>query len=44
MSKHSCSGRMPSSTIAVRKVLIVSKLFSNTVLNTKSLRRAEYFA
>ncbi len=39
VSKHSCSGRMPSSTIAVRKVLIVSKLFSKTVLNTKSPRR-----
>ena len=43
-SKHSCSGRMPSSRMAVSSSMIVSKLFSNTVLNTKSLRRREYFA
>ena len=39
-SKHSCSGLIPSSRIAVRNSMIVSKLFSNTALKTKSLRRA----
>ena len=43
-SKHSCSGLMPSSFIALRKVMIVSNEFSNTVWNTNSLRRFEYFA
>ena len=43
-SKHSCSGRMPSSFMAFSSSMISSKLFSNTVLNTKSLREAEYFA
>ena len=43
-SKHSCSGLIPSSFIAVRNSMIVSKLFSNTALKTKSLRRALYFA
>ena len=43
-SKHSCSGLMPSSFIAFRKVMIVSNEFSNTVWNTNSLRRFEYFA
>ena len=43
-SKHSCSGLMPSSRIAVSSSMIVSKLFSNTALNTKSLRRREYLA
>ncbi len=44
VSKHSCSALMPSSFMAVRNSMIVSKLFSNTALNTKSLRRVEYFA
>ena len=43
-SKHSCSGRMPASTIAASSAPIVSNEFSKTALNTKSLRRAEYFA
>ena len=43
-SKHSCSGRMPSSFIAVRNSIIVSNEFSNTVLKTKSFRFEEYFA
>ena len=43
-SKHSCSGRMPNSFIAVTNSMIVSNEFSNTILNTKSLRLAEYFA
>ena len=43
-SKHSCSGLMPSSRIAFRNSMIVSKLFSNTALKTKSLRRREYLA
>ena len=43
-SKHSCSGLIPSSRIAVRNSMIVSKLFSKTVLKTKSLRRLEYLA
>ena len=43
-SKHSCSGRMPSSFITVTNSMIVSNEFSNTVLNTKSLRFDEYFA
>ena len=43
-SKHSCSGLMPISRIAVRNSMIVSKLFSNTALKTKSLRRREYLA
>ena len=43
-SKHSCSGLMPNSFIAVEKVMIVSNEFSNTVWKTNSLRRLEYFA
>ena len=43
-SKHSCSGLMPSSFISLRKVMIVSNEFSNTVWKTNSLRRFEYFA
>ena len=43
-SKHSCSGLIPSSRIAVRNSMIVSNEFSNTALKTKSLRRVEYFA
>ena len=43
-SKHSCSGRMPSSTIASSSAWIVSNEFSNTSLKTKSFRRDEYFA
>ena len=43
-SKHSCSGWIPSSFIAVMNSMIVSKEFSNTALKTKSLRRREYFA
>ena len=43
-SKHSCSGRIPSSFIASRNSMIVSNEFSNTALNTKSLRLLEYFA
>ena len=43
-SKHSCSGLIPSSRIAVRNSTIVSKLFSKTALKTKSLRRLEYLA
>ena len=43
-SKHSCSGRMPNSFIAETNSMIVSNEFSNTVLNTKSLRFDEYFA
>ena len=43
-SKHSCSGLMPASRIAVQSSMIVSNEFSNTVLNTKSRRRREYFA
>ena len=43
-SKHSCSGLMPSSFIASRKVMMVSNEFSKTVLKTKSLRFEEYFA
>ena len=43
-SKHSCSGWIPSSFISVRNAVIVSKLFSNTALKTKSLRRREYLA
>ena len=43
-SKHSCSGLMPSSRIALVNRMIVSKLFSNTVWKTKSLRRLEYLA
>ena len=43
-SKHSCSGRMPCSTIASSSAPIVSNEFSNTALKTKSLRRAEYLA
>jgi hypothetical protein len=43
-SKHSCSGLIPISFMAVRNSTIVSKEFSKTALNTNSLRRAEYFA
>ena len=43
-SKHSCSGRMPASTIPSSSARIVSNEFSNTAAKTKSLRRAEYFA
>ena len=43
-SKHSCSGLMPASRIAVQSSMIVSNEFSNTALNTKSPRRGEYFA
>ena len=43
-SKHSCSGRMPRSTIASSSAPIVSNEFSNTASKTNSLRRAEYFA
>ena len=43
-SKHSCSGRMPLSFIASSSAMIVSNEFSNTALNTKSLRRREYLA
>ena len=43
-SKHSCSGRMPSSFIASMNSMIMSNEFSNTALKTKSLRRREYFA
>ena len=43
-SKHSCSGRMPSSFIALRNSTIVSNEFSNTALKTKSLRDFEYLA
>ena len=43
-SKHSCSGRIPHSTIVDSSAPIVSNEFSNTALNTKSLRRDEYFA
>ena len=43
-SKHSCSGRIPSSFIAASSARIVSNEFSNTIENTKSLRRREYFA
>jgi hypothetical protein len=43
-SKHSCSGRMPSSFIAVRNAMIVSNEFSKTALNTNSFRFDEYFA
>jgi hypothetical protein len=43
-SKHSCSGRIPDSVIAVRSARIVSKEFSKTAANTKSFRRGEYFA
>ena len=43
-SKHSCSGLIPDSRIAVQSSMIVSNEFSNTALNTKSLRRREYFA
>ena len=44
VSKHSCSARMPSSFISVRNAMMVSNEFSNTALNTKSLRLLEYFA
>ena len=37
-------GLDPSSRIAVRNSMIVSKLFSKTALKTKSLRRVEYLA
>ncbi len=43
-SKHSCSGRIPHSFIASSSARIVSNEFSNTIENTKSLRRREYFA
>jgi hypothetical protein len=43
-SKHSCSGWMPSSFISVMNCSIKSKLFSNTALKTKPLRRREYLA
>ena len=43
-SKHSCSGRMPSSRMADTSSMMVSNEFSNTALNTKSLRRREYLA
>ena len=43
-SKHSCSGRIPSSFITVTNSMIVSNEFSNTVLKTKSFRFDEYFA
>ena len=43
-SKHSCSGRMSSSFIAVTNSMIVSNEFSKTVLKTKSFRFEEYFA
>ena len=43
-SKHSCSGRIPHSTIGSSSAVMVSNEFSNTALNTKSFRRVEYFA
>ena len=43
-SKHSCSGLIPASFIALVRVMMVSKEFSNTAWKTKSLRRREYFA
>ena len=43
-SKHSCSGRIPHSFMQSSSARIVSKLFSNTIENTNSLRRREYFA
>ncbi len=44
MSKHSCSGLMPSSFITDRNSMISSNGFAKTALNTKSFRRFEYFA
>ena len=44
-SKHSCSGLMPElASSPSQSSMIVSNEFSNTALNTKSLRRREYFA
>ena len=43
-SKHSCSGRIPHSTIASSSAPMVSNEFSNTALKTNSRRRDEYFA
>ena len=44
VSKHSCSGLMASSFIASSSSTISSNGLAKTSLNTKSLRRLEYFA
>ena len=44
MSKHSCSGLMPSSFIASSSATISSKGLAKTILKTKSLREREYLA
>ncbi len=43
-SKHSCSGLIPSSFIAVSSSTISSNGFWKTILKTKSLRVREYLA